>query len=237
MMQSRSSLAAAIMIAIALIVIYATRGSHGPEPSVPGRSPSKEDTARTFDYYALVLGWAPTYCLNQGALRNDAECDEHTSRAFTLHGLWPQYEKGWPENCHMATKPWVSSDVIARMRDIMPSRSLVIHEYRAHGTCSGLNPERYFAVSRQLYDRIAVPREFKATDTTLQLSASEIERAFLAANPWLKPETISVTCRKGKLLDIRVCFGRDLAPRYCGANEDQNRLCKARVIAIPPVSP
>jgi ribonuclease I len=96
MMQSRSSLAAAIMIAIALIVIYATRGSHGPEPSVPGRSPSKEDTARTFDYYALVLGWAPTYCLNQGALRNDAECDEHTSRAFTLHGLWPQYEKGWP---------------------------------------------------------------------------------------------------------------------------------------------
>ena len=152
MMQSRSSLAAAIMIAIALIVIYATRGSHGPEPSVPGRSPSKEDTARTFDYYALVLGWAPTYCLNQGALRNDAECDEHTSRAFTLHGLWPQYEKGWPENCHMATKPWVSSDVIARMRDIMPSRSLVIHEYRAHGTCSGLNPERYFAVSRQLYD-------------------------------------------------------------------------------------
>ena len=99
----------------------------------------------------------------------------------------------------------------------MPSRSLVIHEYRAHGTCSGLDPERYFGVSRQLYERISVPPDFKATDTTLQLSASEIERAFLAANPWLKPEMISVTLpqreasRHPRLLRPRPC------PRSCGA--------------------
>ncbi|MGZ3266294.1 MAG: hypothetical protein ACXU6Y_11365, partial [Croceibacterium sp.] len=128
------------------------------------------------------------------------------------------------------------SEVIAKMRDIMPSKNLVIHEYRTHGTCSGLDPERYFVVSRQLYERITVPPEFKATDAALQLSANEIERDFLAANPWLKPEMISVTCRKGKLLDVRVCFDRDLAPRNCGSNEDQGRLCKAGVIAVPPAS-
>jgi len=241
MTPSRSNFAAAAIIAIALIAIYAMRGTNGPEPSAPkpgapGPSTFGHDDTGMFDYYALVLGWAPTYCLTQGDLRNDAECDDRTPHAFTLHGLWPQYEKGWPENCRTETKIWVPSDVIANMRDIMPSKNLVIHEYRTHGTCSGLDPERYFAVSRQLYERIAVPPEFKATDTPLRRSADEIERQFLAANPWLKPEMISITCRKGKLLDIRVCFGRDLAPRGCGANEDQDRLCRAGEIALPPIA-
>jgi ribonuclease T2 len=236
MIRSRPSLAAAVLAALALIVIYAMQSANRPEPGAPGPSVGSHDTAGTFDYYVLVLGWAPTYCLSKGDLRNDAECDERTPHAFTLHGLWPQYQKGWPENCPTATKIWVPSEVIAKMRDIMPSKNLVIHEYRTHGTCSGLDPERYFAVSRQLYERIAVPPEFKATDAALQLSASEIERDFLAANLWLKPEMISITCRKGKLLDVRVCFGRDLAPRNCGANEDQGRLCSAGAIAVPPVA-
>ena len=85
------------------------------------------------------------------------------------------------------------------MRDIMPSKSLVIHEYRTHGTCSGLDPEHYFGVTRQLYERINVPPEFKATDArSSNCRRSEIEREFLAANPWLKPEMISVSCRKGE---------------------------------------
>jgi len=29
---------------------------------------------------------------------------------------------------------------------------------------------------------------------------------------------ISVTCRQQELLDVRVCFGRDLFPRSCGPN-------------------
>ena len=236
MIKARPTLAGAALVVLALIAIYAMQSMNGPEPSAPGPSVSKHDTTGTFDYYALVLGWAPTYCLSKGDLRNDAECDERTPHAFTLHGLWPQYEKGWPENCRTA-KTWVPSEVIAKMRDIMPSKNLVIHEYRAHGTCSGLDPERYFAVSRRLYERIAVPPEFKATAAALQLSASEIELDFLAANPWLKPEMISVTCRKGKLLDIRVCFGRDLEPRNCGHNEDQRRLCAVGEIIVPPIRP
>ncbi len=168
-------------------------------------------------------------------LRKDAECDGRTPRAFVLHGLWPQYEKGWPENCRTATKPWIPSEVIGEMRDIMPSKSLVIHEYRTHGTCSGLDPEHYFSVARQLYQRISVPPQFGTTGSELHLPAEQIEREFLATNPWLTPDMISVSCRKGNLLDIRVCFGRDLAPRSCGTNEDQGRLCRASEIAVPPV--
>jgi ribonuclease T2 len=226
MTKSRSNFAVAAMVAVALIAIYAMRGRDGSEPSVRGN----------FDYYALVLGWAPTYCAGEGHSRDDAECNASAARAFVLHGLWPQYETGWPENCHMATKPWVSSEVIAEMRDIMPSKNLVIHEYRAHGTCSGLDPPQYFGIARKLYDRITVPPELKAPGAELVLSAEEIERAFMSANPWLKPDMISITCRKGKLLDIRVCFRRDLTARNCGANEDQGKLCRTREIIVPPVA-
>ncbi len=152
---SRPSLAVAAAIAIALIAVYAMRGPGGPEHDAPGN----------FDYYALVLGWAPTYCDSEGRLRKDAECNGQVPRAFVLHGLWPQYQKGWPENCHTATNPWVPGEVIGEMRDIMPSKNLVIHEYRTHGTCSGLDPEHYFSVARQLYERISVPPQFKATGT------------------------------------------------------------------------
>jgi ribonuclease T2 len=119
----------------------------------------------------------------------------------------------------------------------MPSKNLMIHEYRVHGTCSGLAPSQYFAVARELYERVGMPERFLAPDAHRVLSPDDIEREFLTANPWLKPEMISVTCRKQNLLDIRVCFGRDLFPRACGVNEDQKRLCPAPNIAVPPVEP
>jgi ribonuclease T2 len=65
----------------------------------------------------------------------------------------------------------------------------------------------------------------------------EIESEFAGANPWLKPEMISVSCRGEDLLDVRFCYGRDLLPRRCGANEDDRRLCRANKIAVPPVAP
>ena len=125
--------------------------------------------------------------------------------------------------------------VIEEMRGIMPSKSLVIHEYRTHGTCSGLEPAQYFGVARELYERVAVPP--KLMEPAGKASPQEIERAFVDANPWLTPEMIAVTCRSQNLLDIRVCFGRDLFPRACGSNEDQKRLCPVSKITVPPVKP
>jgi ribonuclease T2 len=92
-------------------------------------------------------------------------------------------------------------------------------------------------VARELYERVSVPARILAADGDPLDSPDEIETEFLAANPWLKPEMISVTCRRANLLDIRVCFGRDLFPHACGANEDQKRLCPAEKITVPPVAP
>ncbi len=197
---------------------------------------AENDRPGAFDYYMLVLTWTPSYCLGEGRRRKDAQCGTKRPRAFTLHGLWPQYEEGWPLNCPTGRRPWVPPRVIDEMADIMPSKGLIIHEYRTHGTCSGLDPAEYFAVARELYEQVRVPERFASAETGT-LSPEEIERAFADANAWLKPEMMSVTCRGGRLLDLRICFGRDLFPRNCGVNEDQKRLCPAAKITIPPVAP
>ena len=214
-----------LFLALALMALPATGAAPGAERDTPGR----------FDYYALVLSWIPSYCRGDGKARADAQCDAARRHTFLLHGLWPQHEKGWPADCFTGKRPWVPESVIAGMRDIMPSRNLLIHEYRTHGTCSGLAPAEYFAAARALYERVSVPAGFVAPGASLD-SPDEIERAFLDANPWLAPDMISITCRKANLLDIRVCFGRDLTPRACGVNEDQRRLCAAPKISVPPPS-
>ena len=163
-----------------LAAVVSMLGPAGAAQNVPG----------AFDYYVLVLNWMPTHCRTEG--RGRRECDGSKPHAFLLHGLWPQYDKGWPENCETAKRPWVPDKVIAEMRDIMPSKSLIIHEYRTHGTCSGLEPAQYFGVARELYERVAVPP--KLMEPADQASPEEIERAFVYANPWLTPDMIAVTC-------------------------------------------
>jgi ribonuclease T2 len=197
----------------------------------PGRT--EPYRAGQFDYYVLVLGWSPTYCAAEGRARHDQACRAPRDRAFTLHGLWPQYERGWPQDCDIGKRPWVPQRVIEAMRDIMPSKNLVIHEYREHGTCSGLPPSEYFGVARDLYQRISVPPRFAETEGRLILSPEEIETDFLEANPWLDASMISVTCRDQALLDVRVCFGRDLRPRSCGPNE-AHRDCRLSRMTVPP---
>jgi len=204
-----------LIAALTLVVANAQNGGE------PGR----------FDYYVLVLGWTPFYCAPEGRQRHDREWDVERPHAFTLHGLWPQNVRGWPEGCRMPRRPWVPQSVIDDMRDVMPSKTLVIHEYRAHGTCSGLAPDQYFGLARDLYERVSIPPRFSAIGR-LTLSQEEIKGEFLKANPWLKPNMIVVSCRGQNLLDVRICFGRDLFPKPCGANEE-NRVCRASTVTVP----
>lgn len=201
--------------------------------SANGAAAFDRDRPGVFDYYVLVLGWSPTYCIIEGRLRRDTQCDAETPHDFVLHGLWPQYDRGWPKDCYAGKRPWVPSEVIDTMRDIMPSKSLIIHEYAAHGTCAGLAPEQYYDAARTLYERVSLPPAFTDPEAGRDLSPEGVEREFLAANPWLSADMIAVTCRREALLDIRVCFDRDLRPRKCGANEDQRRLCRAGKINVP----
>lgn len=80
---------------------------------------------------------------------------------------------------------------------------------------------------------MTVPAPFDDPETQRFLSPETVEREFLAANTWLKPDMIAVTCRRGNLFDIRLCFDRGLRPQACGTNIDQRRLCSAGKITVP----
>jgi ribonuclease T2 len=202
----------------------------------PSAAQRAEDRAGQFDYYALVLNWSPSYCADQGRRRQgEPQCSGDRPYSFILHGLWPQYHRGWPQDCRTKERPWVPEDLIRRMLDVMPSKRLIIHEYRKHGTCSGLNPNEYFQLARQLYDQIKIPPRFQNPERYLTLSPAEVESEFLTANPQLKPDMISIACKGRNLGDLRICFGRDLALQSCGVNETQQKLCSSGTIVMPPV--
>ncbi len=111
-----------------------------------------------FDFYLLSLSWSPAFCLSSP---NSPECNGPRRFGFIVHGLWPQYEQGWPENCDVHEP--VPDNVVAGIADIMPARALVYHEWSAHGTCSGLNPTDFFALVRRAYAGISLPAMRPAT--------------------------------------------------------------------------
>ena len=193
--------------------------------------PSEAQPAADFDFYVLALSWSPTFCALTGNQRGDAQCASSPPRAFVLHGLWPQYERGYPRSCGGASAPRIPDGTIARMLDIMPSRGLVIHEWRTHGTCSGLDPQSYFDTARRAFSQITIPEALRTPRAAGSASPSDIEQAFLKANPALSHEGIAVTCAKGQLEEVRICLSRTLQPRRCA--EVNRKACRAGVIDIP----
>lgn len=196
--------------------------------------------AGDFDYYALVLSWSPTFCAELEPGRTDPQCSANGGRryAFVLHGLWPQYERGWPERCPTADGGFVPRAAADRMLDIVPSRNLVFHEYRKHGTCSGLGVDGYLAQARRLYEKVAIPAAFKnVSDARFFVSPASLESQFLAANPGLRADAISIACGGSgdRLRDVHICFDKSGAFTSCGANQDQQRLCRAQKMYVPPV--
>ena len=97
-------------------------------------TPAKADA--DFDFYVLALSWSPSYC----ATDDDPSVEEcSVDRGFVVHGLWPQYERGYPEYCSSSQPRWLEQDVIDDNRDIFPSKDLAIHQWRKHGMCAGLD--------------------------------------------------------------------------------------------------
>ena len=183
--------------------------------SVPTISAS--DTAGEFDYYVVALSWSPNWCAREGDARDSDQCDAGTGYGWTLHGLWPQYEDGYPEYCRTSKRD-PSRNQSDTMEDIMGSGGLAWHQWKKHGRCTGLSGKDYYAVSRLAYERIVRPALLRQLDEPVRLPASVIEAAFLEANPDLAPDMLTITCRDGGIAEARICMTRDLKPRICGAD-------------------
>lgn len=211
-----------------------------PWPSESFRSQDRTpNVAGDFDYYALVMSWSPTYCATADQPDNQ-QCERRDGRrfAFVLHGLWPQYDRGYPQNCRLRRRPFVPEETIDSMLDIMPSRGLIIHEYRKHGTCSGLDANSYYRLSRQLFQRIRIPDKYRNPMELQFTTPQDLRRDFVRANPDLPGDSIAISCARGnraRLREVRICFDRSGKPKSCGSNENARRLCSANEVFVPPV--
>lgn len=197
------------------------------------RPSTAAEKAGDFDYLVLSLSWSPSYCAANGTKANRAQCASGRPYAFVVHGLWPQYEKGWPDYCESRFGTWVDGELIDRMLPIMPSKSLVIHQWRKHGTCSGLSPADYFHQTEQALDRITIPPAFSKIDKHVVVSPDKVEKAFRIANPGLSETSIAVTCDRKRLREVRICFDKDLNFRPCKAVD--NAHCAAESVVMPPI--
>ncbi len=209
------------------------------QPGHAQRDTRNAPRAGVFDYYALVMSWSPTFCSDDDNSRSE-QCRPRRDRpyAFVLHGLWPQYERGFPNNCPTGQRPFVPNRVISAMRDIMPGRGLIIHQYRKHGTCSGLKPSRYFGAARKLFEFIKIPPRYVAPRQALFVTQDELVRDFQAVNPGLRRDMIAVDCKRrpgNQLREIRICFTPKGRLRPCGQNERRSRMCRADKVYVPPV--
>lgn len=235
------SLAGGVLLSLVTLTAgqaNAQRAPYGAEKYATPGSSSGRNQAGKFDYYALVMSWSPTHCQESSGFRaDDMQCNRRDGRryAFVLHGLWPQYERGYPEACPIRGRNYVPRPIVDNMLDIMPAPGLVIHEYKKHGTCSGLAPAQYFGLARKLYREIRIPERFVNPFEPQHVTGAELEDAFIKANPGLKADMISVSCGGSKLHEIRICFTRDAKLRACGDNERRGDACSSKKLFVPPV--
>ncbi len=185
-----------------------------------------------FDYYVLSLSWSPNWCLLTGDARDSPQCDDGRKHGWTLHGLWPQYHRGYPSYCR-TLEPAPSRAMTAGMSDIMGTSGLAWHQWKKHGTCSGLSAKDYFALSRRAYEQVRRPEVFRRLDQTVRLPAAVVEEAFLKENPDLEPDMLTITCRDSHIQEARLCLSRSLAPVHCG--QDVVRDCQAPDALFAPV--
>lgn len=197
-------------------------------------SPARAEGERAgdFDYYVMALSWSAAWCALEGDDRDDPQCDPGRGLTFILHGLWPQYEEGWPSFCRTAERD-PSRAQTAAMADIMGGAGLAFYQWKKHGRCSGLTAQGYYDTARQAFGSIAIPDLFRTVRKPLSLPASVIEDAFLDANPGLARDQITITCKGGLIQEARICLARDLTPRRCG--DDVIRDCSLQDAVLEPV--
>jgi ribonuclease T2 len=184
----------------------------GPQATAP----------QNFDYYLLNLSWSPEFCHSHPSA---AECAQHST--FVLHGLWPQNNSGpFPQNCSTAPGPRDPSTY----SDLYPDPGLLQHEWRTHGTCSGLGPDAFFTAARTAFHSIAIPPTLTQLSRQISLPPAQILGLVATANPAITSSSLALSCGNNYLTAVEVCLDKKLQPTSCGPI----RSCRANTVRIVP---
>jgi ribonuclease T2 len=205
----------AILLTAATLATAAHAAPSCPRP--PGLAPAPILSVRPDEvvadvpiaYYLLAITWTPEWRrLNGQTPATTPPLDPAMGRAgFALHGLWPNGKAPpYPRYCHPVGA--VPAPLVRNMYCRTPSAALLQHEWQAHGACAWTSPEAYFRQASALYDRVRLPDP--TTIAPDRLTAGALRQAFIARNPWLRPEAVYVSADKaGRLSEVRLCY--DLA--------------------------
>src|SRR5262245_58243141 len=130
----RSAVRAAFAAVIASSLTITAASAEDRRQNQPGQ----------FDFYVLALSWSPSFCEAAGE-RGTPPQNQCGARpySFVVHGLWPQYDRGFPEFCQVPA-PRLERNLMTSMLDLMPAPGLVYNEWDKHGTCTGLPARGYF---------------------------------------------------------------------------------------------
>ena len=195
----------------------------------------RQNAPGEFDFYVLSLSWSPSFCEaaseRGGGGRSQIQCGGRPF-SFVVHGLWPQYEKGFPEFCQNPA-PRLDRNIVSSMLDMMPSPRLIFHEWDRHGVCAGLPARGYFDTVRKARATVKIPPAYLDLAEPKTVSPSEVEEAFVAANPGLTHEAIAIGCDSKRLNEVRICLSKDLKFRNCA--EVDRRACRRDQVVMPRV--
>jgi ribonuclease T2 len=132
-----------------------------------------------------------------------------------VHGLWPQYNgtSSGPEHCGNQPGPSNPDSLL----DIIPTTSLVEHEWETHGTCSGLTANDYFGLIRREFTSFHAPAQLQDANRQSIVGVSELKTAIAQANPGMDESEIALSCRGRYLSEVELCLSKDGKPQPCSA--------------------
>lgn len=225
----RARLAAACL---AVVAAFGAASFGVVSPVAAQERETRGGTPGDFDFYVLSLSWSPSFCdVGGGSRKARSQCEPGRGLGFVLHGLWPQFTRGYPTECGFASRS-PSRIAMDSARGVFPEEGLARYEWRKHGTCSGLSPTDYFMAARRARDAVKIPPQLQKPAGDQRWTVVDLERAFVAANPGLRADQISVSCRQGQLSEVRVCFTKDVRGFQSCPNLGRGA-CRGRDFTVP----
>ncbi len=219
-------LATRLVLALALLAPAAAQAQAyqcsppaGPV-TVPAITPDGPVRQMPVSGYSLALSWSPEFCRGrENEPRHARQCSGRDGRfGFIVHGLWPEGRGNtWPQWCPTRRAPTPAT--VRPYLCMTPDSRLLAHEWAKHGACMGGTPESYFRTTQGLWNALRWP-DYDRISRQEGLTAGDIRRAFVDANPAYPPESVSVRLnQRGWLSELRLCYNRRLRPVRCAPGQ------------------
>lgn len=244
------------VVAVALLATWNSRRDSGDGPTAsaqpsaraepgaaPGKTAAPQAKQASFDFYLLALTAHAAFCADGNARKS--ECRAGASIPISIHGLWPErFEPGnYPRDCpgpRLDLRP----DSEAQLATLMPGMAdgLHEHEWRRHGTCTGLDDDIYFGHTYVLSLHVVTALGDKLTTLAGRRTSAAELRGFADDYEAGMGDTLTFHCRTLRgaprehreepyLVEIRQCVdntGPDARPGFrmnCAAVKRRDQGC------------